>query len=107
MTIQETIKKAIEGGLKEGKAWKFISANSYWVVWLDGNGTETPINTSVYFLDKDFWINLGKALGWEEEDPEVERYCVLEGNCWKKEWHKFIDHLSAGGNAEDFFEKLE
>jgi len=61
--IEKAIKLAIEGGYKEGENWKFVSANQYWVVWLNGNSNEVTVNTNVYFLDKNFWVALGKGLG--------------------------------------------
>src|SRR3990167_1030748 len=64
--IERAIKLAIVGGYKEGENWKFVSANQYWVVWLNGNNNEVTVNTNVYFLDKNFWLALGKGLGNKE-----------------------------------------
>lgn len=119
--MNEAIKIAIEGGLKEGEKWQFVRANKYWAIWLDGNGTETPININNYLLDPLFWQALGKAMGAEGtvcilDGSEIEKNkCILNGHydwdcdfipVWKWEWHRFIDHLASGGDAETFFADL-
>jgi hypothetical protein len=111
MTIQQAIEKAIEGGLREGEKWKFVSANRYWAVWLDGNGTETTIAMEMYFMSPLFWQSLGKAMGWEEE-LVIENYDTIAYQYWKGrpqwvfEWHRFIEYLVEGKDAESFFKNL-
>lgn len=113
MTIEQAIKKAIEGGLSES-----------------GGGERT------IFLDPLFWQSLGKKMGWENYCPEghgpvrqctahfsipvpegkKEYFCGLCGDegghvvpeeGWRHEWHRFIDHLADGGTPETYFEKLK
>ena len=62
MKTSEAIKLGIENGYKEGDNWIFVNANRYCVVWLNGNKDEVTINTSVYFLDPQFWIALWRGL---------------------------------------------
>lgn len=120
MTIQQVIEAAIEGGLREWEKWKFVSANRYWAVWLDGNGTETPIAMEMYFMSPLFWQSLGKAMGWDKKFRlSYEGYCHYD-ECntngevdeawgieeWQYQWHLFIDYLAEGKSAEDFFNTL-
>lgn len=73
------------------------------------------------FLDRDFWIALGKARGWKEERTychgsprcikgvsELHRPCAWETSDaeWKENWREFIDHLIDGGTPESFFASL-
>lgn len=96
MTIEQAIEKSIEGGYK----------------W---NGGPRECSWGHYdhaFLDPLFWQSLGKALGWAEEVKVIHSHPVesdivrekTEG--WKWEWHRFIDHLAEGKDAESFFESL-
>lgn len=59
-------------------------------------------------LDPLFWQALGKALEWDR---------LLEGRKWGdkesvpdpfwiRKWHRFIDHLATGKDAESFFQEL-
>lgn len=86
MTIQEAIKKAIEGGWKESSSW------------FDG-----VIIKQKAFLDPIFWQALGKSLGWEDFMGGYEDRCF----GWVYQWHSFIDHLAKGESAESFFEELK
>jgi hypothetical protein len=56
-------------------------------------------------LDRNFWQALGKARGWAEKGqfywPNPK---FVEG--WVFHWHRFIDHLSEGKDAESFFISL-
>ena len=94
MKIKTAIEKAIKGGWGSDVLWgntinKYIS----------------PKNYSTILLDPKFWETLGKSEGWNEEDPEIERICVLEGNCHIKKMHRFIDHLADGKNIETAFDE--
>lgn len=87
-------------------------------------------NINRLLLDPLFWQSLGKALGWDKEIgrgccnlcgeamPESESmflYHGYSGNCpkpplqnkeWKKEWHRLIDHLASGKDADSFFKEI-
>jgi hypothetical protein len=45
------------------------------------------------FVSPSFWKSLGRARGWL---PDV----------WRGHWHRFIDHLADGNDAESFFRDL-
>jgi hypothetical protein len=51
-----------------------------------------------------FWQSLGKALGWDEKRCFLQKY---RDNEWQYQWHRFIDHLAEGKDAESFFETLQ
>ena len=100
MKIKTAIEKAIKGG------WKSELSEGF------GNECGAYFNEGLYhflpaeiFLDPKFWETLGKSEGWNEEDPEIERICVLEGNCHIKKMHRFIDHLADGKNIETAFDE--
>lgn len=62
-----------------------------------------------FALDPQFWIALGKAEGWNQkrwtDNIPGKRPEILTPD-WLAEWHRFIDHLASGKNAESFFESL-
>ncbi|HDY66814.1 MAG TPA: hypothetical protein ENH85_03365 [Candidatus Scalindua sp.] len=105
MTIEQTIKKAIEGG--------------YSIHIFSKHEIETGKSDSHSedFLDPLFWQSLGKALGWIMETPSGSlkkrlRQPVFVGiNAreipeWLYRWLQFIEHLAEGKSAEDFFKPL-
>lgn len=105
--MEKAIRRAIEGGMKEGEKWKFIRANRYWAGWLDGNGTETNISVDKYLLDPTFWECLAKSLSFGTDCGFVN--CPAHGEhkkCWMKVWHSFIDHIADGKDIDSFFEQL-
>ncbi len=73
-----------------------------------------------YFLRPAFWQPLGKAMGWQMCEwgycgrvknkiyrGRPRKHCpVGHQPMWLKNWHRFIDHLGAGRNAAEFFERL-
>ena len=126
MTIQDTIKKAIEGGYDKDKtlAPKFdahtIDEQKY-----------ADILTDMYFrdsilpkilLDLEAWKCLGKAMGWKkfsciacyssagwDFDECVGcrgRREIFETETWKVKWHESIAHLAKGKSIESYFEEL-
>lgn len=92
MTIQQAIEKAIEGGY-----------NTHG--WRPGEYVANDAQC-VTFLDPLFWQSLGKAMGWSEWHTDGSRKVWKEWHKWKNEWHRFIDHLAEGKDAESFFESL-
>src|SRR5689334_13906234 len=54
------------------------------------------------FIDPAFWQALGKARGWELED----RAWRCGEDRYRHYWHRFIDHLAEGKDAESFFRDL-
>src|SRR3990167_8889672 len=79
---EKAIKLAVEGGYEEDKNWKFVKANRYWTDWLNVNGDKIAISTSLHFLDKNFWVALGKSLSWNDEYRDHDEGSVEE--CWCK-----------------------
>lgn len=61
------------------------------------------------FLEPRFWQALGRARGWTtDEDGKYWKGSLAEWKAgyWKTHWHRFIDHLAAGLDAESFFETV-
>lgn len=104
MTISQAIEKAIEGGWnpyhwneKEKKAviekWEYFSR--------------------IAFLDPLFWQSLGKAMDWKRGIDEETGEEIIVDPCdhyaqevWLDNWHRFIDDLAEGKDAESFFANL-
>ena len=100
MTIQETIKKAIEQGYCPKHTAQFYQTSE---------GARVQISPCV-FDDPNFWQCLGKAMGWEimyrpYKSGSTRNFDAIQG--WLYQWHRFIDHLAEGGTAEEFFNKLK
>lgn len=121
MTIQEIIKKSIEGGWKPEivEDYKNFACNH-----------TKPIEQCVtiphekIFLDPKFWQCLGKTLGWkmiwicpadgkiEPREVTYEEFCdncerkVTTQDGWLYYQHRFIDHLAEKKSAKEFFKDL-
>ena len=79
----EAIKLAIEKG---GYVMEYEPYESAWI-------RESPL----------FWQALGKALGWTiPVDPDWRRY----NNTWQYHWHRYIDWIAEGKDADSFFKEL-
>lgn len=132
MTIEEVIKKAVEGGWKpkmdEKFKKKFEVEHDNVIFYSKVNVRRYPLDS--IFIDPKFWQALGKYMGWEpqsflmcgnadcpNQDKSKEFKCCSECGCgfetyyngkldWKQYWHKFIDHLAEGKTAEDYFKTL-
>lgn len=103
-----TIKKAIELAMEQGYSPKIFG-------FANGNFN---YKEEVVLLDRNFWISLGKAMGWKDK---VCDNCGGSGdNCcgalrmqitmekeWLYHWHKFIDHLAEDKTIESYFTHLE
>lgn len=111
--IEQAIREAKENGWDDGNV-AFFSETKHDDSWLvDGWQYDNKA-----FLDPLFWQALGKARGWGECHVcgcKVFTNSVCD-NCrdtivkhpddWKDEWHRFIDHLAEGKDAESFFKDL-
>lgn len=112
--MENAIKKAIEGGLIEGKDWKFVRANTYWAIWLNGNGNEATISVNNYLLDPTFWQALGLQQGWRDKDTSRNMFWTFqqEGNKitlldeWENQMQNFIYHITQGRSIDEFFNNL-
>lgn len=110
--MEKAIKKAIEGGWKEGKqvkTVKYVTHDRINVCVGERSDPEEFLKPQEYLLDPDFWQYLGKAEGWPQKLPQP--YQTGNGNWiditwWEYKWHEFIRHLADGGNVDDFFNNL-
>lgn len=118
--MEKAIKLAIEGGYKWKKSSNF-RINGQEIIWRNeaGSWIEQLLREQL-LLDPLFWQALGKSLGWEEHGDEYrlkgymkmhkdgsvtsDLRSVWEG--WQYAWHRFIDHLAEGKDAESFFTTL-
>lgn len=87
--IEQAIRKAESAGWKQSLPTFILN---------------TTIDTNNVFLDPDFWIALGKALGWRmlHDDSGL----TPNENTWITHWHGLIDHLAAGKDAESYFKEI-
>jgi hypothetical protein len=98
MTIQQAIEKAIEGGFSSQVAIEHVED-------LKSHKTLTIHDYGWVFVREDFWMSLGKAMEWEN-NVYVEGKGIRDVKEWLYQWHRFIDHLAEGKDAESFFESL-
>lgn len=90
-TIEQAIKEAVEKG-------------AYYTDFFEHEGLAS---LSDIWLDLLFWQALGKARGWRMHDAlNKENDRVDRSEAWPHYWHRFIDHLAEGKNAEEFFASL-
>lgn len=87
--MKESIKKAIEGGYVTGFMYDKLAAIDPLHAW------------EILLLDPKWWQALGKSLNWGDGWGEM-----LNEEGWKHHWHRFIDHLAEGKDAESFFIEL-
>ena len=89
----------------EFRSVKFEGKKMY-LEWYSGETETIHLEKIVWqeiALDPNFWRCLGKALGWGKDTYDYERG---EDTDWKWHWHRFIDALSEGKTADDFFGEL-
>lgn len=78
--------------------------------WNDNRDVAGPYESNpirideIAFMSPLFWMALGKSLGWTGLYKDYDR--ITKAKNWLNIWHDFIDHLSNGGTAEDFFKSL-
>ena len=116
--IDQAIEKAHDAGYRSGHAWE--SVDEWWA--------KTAI-----LQQPSFWQSLGKALGWGDvikglaipmskeqllrivaktaadkmTEKTIESILRMDNiEQWKFHWHRFIDHLAEGKDAESYFEAL-
>lgn len=98
--LKEAIQKAIEGG---------YGYRNYIPKDAPDDFVKIPYKEMAdIFLDPLFWQALGKAMGWEKmlEDRKWGDKGEVPDPMWLRKWHRFIDHLAEGKDAESFFEAL-
>jgi hypothetical protein len=87
--VQQAIRDAAEKGGYRYRWWKandLEQSEGY-------NGLQLRA-LSEHLQDPDFWKALATARKWEDV------------NAWRFCWHRFIDHLADGKDAESFFADL-
>ena len=112
MTIESAIKLAIENGY--GPSWwrLRLKERDYKTEWTGKEWDEIFSVKAInkFFLDRDFWICLGKGMGWEQEreikTPRLGSNVKIKGE-WIHFWYRLIDHLASEKSIESFFESLE
>lgn len=109
MTIEEAIRKAVEGGWRSAYYRSVLELNPNNKV-----GVHPVVRSSLthleIFLDPAFWQSLGKAIGWGIDEIEGRFWKAgMDGKkeAWLAQWHRFIDHLAEGKKAEDWFAELK
>jgi len=108
--MKEAIQKAIEGG------WKYqcnprcdytVRERDVKVYTNDPDDTKLYVKFIEIREDPLFWQALGKAMGWEQEVENEFGEKELRGSRnWTIKWHRFIDHLAEGKDADSFFKEL-
>lgn len=71
-------------------------------------GTNLGVYSEV-LLDPQWWLCLGKAMGWKDlsiEEGEYDPSSRYASLGWEEEWHCFIAHLAEEKPPEDFFNTL-
>ena len=86
---QQAIRDAAEKGGYRYRSWKVNDLEQN-----EGYNALQLRALSEHFYDRDFWQALATARKWD--DP----------NAWRFHWHRFIDHLAEGKDAESFFATL-
>ena len=106
MTIQQAIEKAIEGGFNDDA----IFAKPLVLHRRFGVEIAAKVTRAYIFSLPLFWQSLGKAMRWENESECplacCGGICPIDIPMWQSQWHRFIDKLSNGVTAEQFFEEL-
>src|SRR6266403_2707838 len=87
--VQQAIRDAAEKGGYRYRWWRVndLAQN------VGYNGLQLRA-LSEHFHDRDFWKALARGRKWEDV------------NAWRFHWHRFIDHLADGKDAESFFAAL-
>lgn len=96
--MEKAIEKAIDIGGYEVPAWALVG-------WERG----TKYQWRSFLIDSLFWQALGKAEGWQEKTDKIlgtEIGFSPPELTWKYQWHRLIDHLAEGKDAESFFTNL-
>jgi hypothetical protein len=97
--IEQAIKEAVEQGgyLPFVQNWNTTPNRKLWMHY--------------FLLDPLFWAALGKAKNGKIGDLKIrngfgETIGREQSDRWKETWHRFIDNLAQGKDAESFFAEL-
>lgn len=100
MTIEEAIKKAIEGGYA-AKEEIIIRERSFIY-----KSSHKNVSFKDMLIDSKFWQSLGKAMGWVIYEDCFNCQSDKKQEEWLYHWHRFINHLAEGKDINSFFETL-
>lgn len=119
--VEQAIKEAVENGYQpEGYSYRQVH-HKHMPQGITLKGTSTDFCIPETLLSPLFWQALGKARGWQKftwTDDEGQLRSEQEGKemehvpgwgatlTWRYSWHRFIDHLASGKDAESFFAEL-
>ncbi len=130
--VEQAIRDAVEkGGYRDGAIFHYAIDHNFVTVvpkgepeTVDGVDNSDLVYLAVIFLDPTFWQALGKARGWDGKTlvrrgaiignfvtPDHKPYAEMGFgmdyiSTWCFHWHRFIDHLAEGKDAESFFASL-
>lgn len=106
--MENAIKKAIEGGYKNGlMPSKFTDKYSFWGDVISKSSENFMFYYSEILLDPTFWQALGKAEGWAMTIFETDTMGSPIGKIyWLRYWHLFIDHIAVEKDIDSFFTNL-
>src|SRR3990167_10059015 len=100
---KRAIKLAVEGGYDEETF--SVSHLNLRVANTEAGSIDMPLDC--IFLDKNFWVALGKSLGWSHITAwNYESGHKIVDDKWWLEWHRFIDYLASDKDAESYFKEL-
>jgi len=109
--IEKATKEALRDGWHEGYSLQHFGDFGDVLLVADKGARSIALVVAEVFLDPSFWQALGKARGWVVcEDSSVHTKPAESAACtsneWFGVWHRFIDHLAEGKDAESFFATL-
>ncbi len=98
--IEQAIRDAVENGYRGFDDKQIILAE-----WTNEEGGGKV--DGHFLLDRAFWQALGKALGWQTTYRTVGgKDRTIGERDYLEYWHRFIDHLASGKDAESWFAAL-
>lgn len=111
--IEQAIKEAEAAGLKLPVGYQFVIATN---ARRFGQNTANEMFYMWLLSKAETWQALGKARGWNVYRGDDQSHDCDALGCssiahilrtrWRHEWHRFINHLAAGEDAESFFKSL-
>lgn len=108
--IESAIEEAVEkGAWHDGYHLQNFGDFGDVLLAADKGARSIAVVVAEIFLDPLFWQALGKARGWFEKNTFINTFWKGQPRTfpqWQYKWHRFIDHLAEGKDAESFFESL-